>query len=153
MLRFPAAGTPGVIRLKIHPPTEQAIREQIQKALKLLKDNPLTQEGVPPPGPPPTRRQAGDQVLCPFGDAPDGRSKAPAPAAQVWEREAVKAKPLTRCAARSLDRYGQRTKCRQPLYRLQLWYVRSFLDAERRTWPMPNCKTKPVFYFTAAVCL
>jgi predicted nuclease of predicted toxin-antitoxin system len=41
MLRFPTAGTPGVIRLKIHPPTEQAIREQIQKALELLKDTPL----------------------------------------------------------------------------------------------------------------
>lgn len=41
MLRFPTAGTPGVIRLKIHPPTEQAVREQIQKALALLKDTPL----------------------------------------------------------------------------------------------------------------
>ncbi len=41
MLRFPTAATPGVIRLKIHPPTEQAIREQIQKALELLKDTPL----------------------------------------------------------------------------------------------------------------
>ena len=30
ILRFPTAGTPGVIRLKIHPPTEEAIREQIQ---------------------------------------------------------------------------------------------------------------------------
>lgn len=41
MLRFPTSGTPGVIRLKIHPPTEQAVREQIQKALTLLKDTPL----------------------------------------------------------------------------------------------------------------
>jgi predicted nuclease of predicted toxin-antitoxin system len=41
MLRFPPAGTPGVIRLKIHPPKEQAVREQIQKALALLKDTPL----------------------------------------------------------------------------------------------------------------
>ncbi len=41
MLRFPTAGTPGVIRLKIHPPTEQAIREQIQKALSLLNNTPL----------------------------------------------------------------------------------------------------------------
>lgn len=38
MLRFPPAGTPGVIRLKIHPPTEAAIREQIQLALQRLKD-------------------------------------------------------------------------------------------------------------------
>ena len=41
MLRFPTAGTPGVIRLKIHPPTEEGIREQIQKTLELLKDTPL----------------------------------------------------------------------------------------------------------------
>lgn len=38
MLRFPPAGTPGVIRVKIHPPTEAAIEEQIRKALLLLKD-------------------------------------------------------------------------------------------------------------------
>ena len=41
MLRFPTRGTAGVIRLKIHPPTEEAIRDQIQKALVLLKDTPL----------------------------------------------------------------------------------------------------------------
>lgn len=38
MLRFPPAGTPGVIRLKVHPPSEAAIREQIRKALAVLKD-------------------------------------------------------------------------------------------------------------------
>ena len=41
ILRFPPAGTPGVIRLKIHPPTEEAIREQIQRTLQGLKDTPL----------------------------------------------------------------------------------------------------------------
>ena len=30
MLRLPLAGTPGVSRLKVHPPTEAAIREQIR---------------------------------------------------------------------------------------------------------------------------
>jgi predicted nuclease of predicted toxin-antitoxin system len=38
ILRFPPAGTPGVIRLKIHPPTEEAIREQIHRTLRILKD-------------------------------------------------------------------------------------------------------------------
>jgi predicted nuclease of predicted toxin-antitoxin system len=41
MPRFPPEGSPGVIGLKIHPPNEEAIREQIQKALVLLKDTPL----------------------------------------------------------------------------------------------------------------
>jgi predicted nuclease of predicted toxin-antitoxin system len=41
ILRFPTAGTPGVIRLKIHPPTEEAIGEQIHKTLEVLKDTPL----------------------------------------------------------------------------------------------------------------
>jgi predicted nuclease of predicted toxin-antitoxin system len=41
VLRFPPAGTPGVIRLKIHPPTEAAIREQIAKAIAVLKDRSL----------------------------------------------------------------------------------------------------------------
>ena len=41
MLRLPLAGTPGVSRLKVHPPTEAAIREQIQKALSLIGDKPL----------------------------------------------------------------------------------------------------------------
>jgi predicted nuclease of predicted toxin-antitoxin system len=33
MLRFPPFGTPGVIRLKVHPPAEEAIRKQIIKVL------------------------------------------------------------------------------------------------------------------------
>jgi predicted nuclease of predicted toxin-antitoxin system len=41
ILRFPPAATPGVIRLKIHPPTEEVIREQIQKVLRVLKDTSL----------------------------------------------------------------------------------------------------------------
>ena len=41
MPRLPLAGTPGVSRLKVHPPTEAAIREQIQKALSLIGDKPL----------------------------------------------------------------------------------------------------------------
>ena len=41
MLRFPPAGTPGVIRLKVHPPVEVAIRLQLQKTLILLKDMPM----------------------------------------------------------------------------------------------------------------
>jgi predicted nuclease of predicted toxin-antitoxin system len=41
ILRVPPAGTPGVIRLKIHPPTEAAIREQIRKTLEVLKRTPL----------------------------------------------------------------------------------------------------------------
>jgi predicted nuclease of predicted toxin-antitoxin system len=41
ILRFPPAHTPGVIRLKIHPPTEEAIREQLQKTLRVLKDRSL----------------------------------------------------------------------------------------------------------------
>jgi predicted nuclease of predicted toxin-antitoxin system len=41
LLRFPPAGTPGVIRLKVHPPTEAAIRDQIQRALTLLTDRNL----------------------------------------------------------------------------------------------------------------
>ena len=31
LLRFPTAGTLGVVRLKIHPPTEKAIRDQISE--------------------------------------------------------------------------------------------------------------------------
>ena len=42
ILRFPTAGTPGVIRLKIHPPTETAIGERIQKVLAVLKETPLS---------------------------------------------------------------------------------------------------------------
>jgi predicted nuclease of predicted toxin-antitoxin system len=37
ILRFPPAGTPGVIRLKIHPPAEEAIREQIHKRWKFSR--------------------------------------------------------------------------------------------------------------------
>ena len=37
ILRFPPAGTPGVIRLKIHPPTEEAIREKIYKRWKFSR--------------------------------------------------------------------------------------------------------------------
>jgi predicted nuclease of predicted toxin-antitoxin system len=37
ILRFPPAGTPGVLRLRIHPPTEAAIREQLRIALGILK--------------------------------------------------------------------------------------------------------------------
>jgi predicted nuclease of predicted toxin-antitoxin system len=38
ILRFPPAGTPGVLRLRIHPPTEAAIREQLRVALEILKN-------------------------------------------------------------------------------------------------------------------
>ncbi len=41
MLRFPPADTPGVIRLKVHPPSEAAIRDQIQQTLALLSDRPI----------------------------------------------------------------------------------------------------------------
>lgn len=38
MLRFPPTGTPGVIRLKVHPPREDAIRAQIERTLARLRD-------------------------------------------------------------------------------------------------------------------
>lgn len=41
ILRFPPVGTPGVIRLKIHPPAEDAIRERILRTLEVLKDTSL----------------------------------------------------------------------------------------------------------------
>jgi predicted nuclease of predicted toxin-antitoxin system len=41
ILRFPPAGTPGVIRLKVHPPTEEEIREQILRTLQVLTDTSL----------------------------------------------------------------------------------------------------------------
>lgn len=41
MLRFPPAGTPGVIRLKVHPPSEAAIRDLIKKTLSRLGDKPM----------------------------------------------------------------------------------------------------------------
>ncbi len=39
--RFPSASTPGVIRLKIHPPAEEIIREQIHRTLHVLGDTSL----------------------------------------------------------------------------------------------------------------
>ena len=42
ILRFPPAATPGVIRLKIHPPTEDAIAELLQRTVAALKDTPLS---------------------------------------------------------------------------------------------------------------
>jgi predicted nuclease of predicted toxin-antitoxin system len=33
ILRFPTAGTPGVIRPKLHPPTEEAIRDLVLRTL------------------------------------------------------------------------------------------------------------------------
>jgi len=41
ILRFPPAGTPGVMRLRINPPTEDAIRDLIHRTLHALKDTPL----------------------------------------------------------------------------------------------------------------
>lgn len=41
VLRFPPVGTPGVIRLKVHPPTEAAVREQIVKVLRVLYNTDL----------------------------------------------------------------------------------------------------------------
>jgi hypothetical protein len=41
VLRFPPAATPGVLRLKIDPPTEDGIREQIEKTLHILRDTSL----------------------------------------------------------------------------------------------------------------
>lgn len=41
LLRFPTAGTPGVIRLKIQSPTEKAISERIQKVLAVIGDTSL----------------------------------------------------------------------------------------------------------------
>ncbi len=41
ILRYPPADTPGVIRLKIHPPTETAIQERLHRTLQLLKDTQL----------------------------------------------------------------------------------------------------------------
>ena len=42
ILRFPPAGTPGVLRLRIHPATEDAIREALRTALAILKDTDLS---------------------------------------------------------------------------------------------------------------
>jgi len=38
VIRFPPENTPGVVRLKVHPPTEQRIREAIRRAMSLLRD-------------------------------------------------------------------------------------------------------------------
>jgi predicted nuclease of predicted toxin-antitoxin system len=38
ILRFPAGNTPGLVRLRLHAPTEQAIRDTLRKALLLLKN-------------------------------------------------------------------------------------------------------------------
>ena len=38
VLRFPAEHTPGLVRLRLHPPTEHAIRDTLGKALFLLKN-------------------------------------------------------------------------------------------------------------------
>ena len=42
VLRFPPEQTPGVVRLKIHPPTEERIWQAIQKALLVLQNIDLT---------------------------------------------------------------------------------------------------------------
>lgn len=41
ILRFPPAHTPGVLRLKVHPPTEEGIRQTLQRALSLLVNTDL----------------------------------------------------------------------------------------------------------------
>jgi predicted nuclease of predicted toxin-antitoxin system len=38
VIRFPPEGTPGVVRLRIHPPTEERIRRSILRALELLQN-------------------------------------------------------------------------------------------------------------------
>ncbi len=38
ILRFPPEHTTGVVRLKVHPPTEQKIRHSIRRALGLLEN-------------------------------------------------------------------------------------------------------------------
>ena len=37
LLRFPTGETPGVIRLKLHPPTEEAIRGELRSCLAVLR--------------------------------------------------------------------------------------------------------------------
>jgi predicted nuclease of predicted toxin-antitoxin system len=37
VIRFPPEHTPGVLRLKIHPPAEESIRQAIRRGLLLLK--------------------------------------------------------------------------------------------------------------------
>jgi predicted nuclease of predicted toxin-antitoxin system len=41
VIRFPPERTSGVVRLKIHPPTEQRIRQAIRRALSLLANTDL----------------------------------------------------------------------------------------------------------------
>jgi predicted nuclease of predicted toxin-antitoxin system len=41
IIRFPPEHTPGVVRLKVHPPTEQRIRQAIRRAVALLKNTDL----------------------------------------------------------------------------------------------------------------
>lgn len=38
ILRFPAEHTPGLVRLRVHPPTEQAIRDTLRQTLLVLKN-------------------------------------------------------------------------------------------------------------------
>jgi len=38
IVRFPPEDTPGVMRLKVHPPTEDGIRQTIRRALLLLEN-------------------------------------------------------------------------------------------------------------------
>ncbi|MBK9169301.1 MAG: hypothetical protein IPM24_17815 [Bryobacterales bacterium] len=45
ILRFPPGGAPGVIRPTVHAATEGAIRQQIERALRLLRTTPL--DGCP----------------------------------------------------------------------------------------------------------
>jgi predicted nuclease of predicted toxin-antitoxin system len=42
IIRFPPDHTPGVVRSKVHPPTEQRIREAIRRALALLENTDLS---------------------------------------------------------------------------------------------------------------
>ena len=37
LLRFPTVGTPGVIRLKLHPPTHEGIVLELRRCLQVLK--------------------------------------------------------------------------------------------------------------------
>ena len=41
VIRFPPEVTPGVVRLKIHPPTEERIRQSILRALEILQNTNL----------------------------------------------------------------------------------------------------------------
>jgi predicted nuclease of predicted toxin-antitoxin system len=41
VIRFPPESTPGVVRLRIHPPSEAAIREALRRVLLLLSNTDL----------------------------------------------------------------------------------------------------------------